>query len=208
MFAPSSSEFPNDNPELGGVSWLPATVCGCPQPLAQEGSARGEPGVVGPKTAQSSQAQTPSPAAELRASSLRVAAEEAALPVGPELEVGGVQPAGGPAEQDATESNWARFVDAVVQVALDRGRTRRAAELKRLLADETQGDALSSETLAALKGWRQLLSGSSDDYAACGSRTLDEWAAQLLCELTGERTPELRQALRRRGVAAFGMLAA
>jgi hypothetical protein len=56
-----------------------------------------------------------------------------------------------------------------------------------------------------------VLDGSSADLSACGSTTLDVWGAELLDALLSiprERADDLRRALRQRGVAAFGMLAA
>jgi hypothetical protein len=57
--------------------------------------------------------------------------------------------------------------------------------------------------------WQGILRGEGEDFAACGSATLDEWAADLLgrCMGTPALTPALRRELRNRGVAAFGLVA-
>ncbi|MGA3123458.1 MAG: hypothetical protein ABSF69_22030 [Polyangiaceae bacterium] len=56
--------------------------------------------------------------------------------------------------------------------------------------------------------WQRLLRGESDDFAACGTSTLDEWAANLVARATGDvtRTQAIRRELRRYGIAAFGLV--
>ncbi len=58
-------------------------------------------------------------------------------------------------------------------------------------------------------GWQGVLRGESEDFAACGAAMLDEWCAQLLARATGNpsRAEGFRRELRRRGVAAFGLVA-
>lgn len=70
------------------------------------------------------------------------------------------------------------------------------------------GAAASEGFVAIQSAWRDVLSGSSGNLAACGASTLDEWAASLLAALLGRpatRSDELKRALRAQGVAAFGM---
>jgi hypothetical protein len=58
--------------------------------------------------------------------------------------------------------------------------------------------------------WRSVLSGATDDLSSCGTTTLDRFGAELLAallEVPKSRVEELRRELRRRGVAAFGMIA-
>jgi hypothetical protein len=153
-----------------------------------------------------------------------VCCEPAPLPVAPAA--GGALP---PA------SDFDRFVQSVVQVAMSRGESRTAAVLQQLL---TQGAALDLEFAegarsalvergflvrtatklratarleTVLAGWRSALSGGEEGLQTFCDETLDEWASQLLgaclaCE-PGE-TELLRRQLRKRGVAAFGMRAA
>ncbi len=56
--------------------------------------------------------------------------------------------------------------------------------------------------------WQRLLRGQSEDFAACGTSTLDEWAANLVACATGDvtRTQAIRRELRRYGIAAFGLV--
>jgi hypothetical protein len=57
--------------------------------------------------------------------------------------------------------------------------------------------------------WQGILRGDGEDFAACGAASLDEWAADMVARLLGSptRAVGLRRELRRRGVAAFGLIA-
>jgi hypothetical protein len=57
--------------------------------------------------------------------------------------------------------------------------------------------------------WRGILRGESEDYEACGAATLDEWAASVVAGIVGgaSKAEGIRRELRRRGVAAFGLMA-
>jgi len=99
---------------------------------------------------------------------------------------------------------------------LSAGATRAAAALPALLRSGKIEEPLaavpllrSDELHATLAAWRAVLAGTSCDLSACGASTLDRWAAELLGVVLGAppaRIEELRRELRRRGVAAFGML--
>lgn len=128
--------------------------------------------------------------------------------------------------------HYSEFIAALCEVAMESGATRAAAVLPRLLegklldssalSDEVQ-ECLQRAGIAILRGsciepsddfkqnasaWARVLSGASDDLSACGD-TLDGFAASLLGALLGPSsdTKGLRRELRKRGVAAFGMLA-
>jgi hypothetical protein len=64
----------------------------------------------------------------------------------------------------------------------------------------------SDEHAATARAWRGVLSGASDDFSACGTSTLDEWAVELLAgfDPSSDRRTTKKE-LRRQGVAAFGM---
>ncbi|MGC4090725.1 MAG: hypothetical protein QM756_23205 [Polyangiaceae bacterium] len=82
----------------------------------------------------------------------------------------------------------------------------RALRLRGYLLAE--GSAASEAFVATQGAWRDVLSGRSENFAACGASTLDDWATALLSALLGRpatRADELKRALRGRGVAAFGM---
>lgn len=66
--------------------------------------------------------------------------------------------------------------------------------------------ALSGEPTA--NAWRRIISGESEDFTACGAKSLDEWSAELVARLIAmpAKTDQLRRELRARGVAAFGLV--
>jgi hypothetical protein len=73
------------------------------------------------------------------------------------------------------------------------------------------GPARTSQAFrAAMTGWRAVLRGDLDDVEACGGRMLDEWVAEIVAAIQGQpaKAPELRRALRARGVCAFGLIRA
>ncbi|HVH45919.1 MAG TPA: hypothetical protein VM925_26380 [Labilithrix sp.] len=72
------------------------------------------------------------------------------------------------------------------------------------------GGELSPSFVAVARAWRAILRGTSDDFDACGASTHDEWASDLLARLlrAPAKAPSLRQELRSRGVAAFGLVEA
>jgi len=83
-----------------------------------------------------------------------------------------------------------------------------AAELERFLRTGSAAGFAPAHALVA-NAWRGLLSGEHSDLAACGDRPLDEWVAGLVGARFGHdaaATAGVRRALRKRGVAAFGML--
>lgn len=104
-------------------------------------------------------------------------------------------------------TDFDRLVAAVHAVVSDLGV---AAELERFLRTGS-AEVFAPEPTQVLvaSGWRRLLSGVASDLAACGERPLDEWVAGLVGTCLGydaALTAGVRRALRKRGVAAFGML--
>jgi hypothetical protein len=80
-----------------------------------------------------------------------------------------------------------------------------AARLDTLLGLDIADAAVEPQAAA----WRGILRGESEDYDACGAATLDEWAADVVARVVGGagRSDGIRRELRRRGVAAFGLVA-
>lgn len=76
---------------------------------------------------------------------------------------------------------------------------------ERIAAD---APAEHSTLRTAAAAWRAILRGESEDFSACGASTLDEWSSMLVAAALGEpaRADSLRRELRRRGVAAFGLV--
>jgi hypothetical protein len=124
------------------------------------------------------------------------------------------------------------FVRAVTEVALAHGPAETAVQFESLFHFGTlDADALSAPAQAALFdgrilettdagirptewfasmriAWQGLLRGESGDLSACGESTLDTWTADLVARLVAhpDRAQSIRRDLRRKGIAAFGML--
>jgi hypothetical protein len=127
---------------------------------------------------------------------------------------------------------FAHFESALTAALMAQGASRSAALLPRLLRLESlPADALGKDVLLTLQSrgyldgharysqkfrdlcgaWSAVLSGSSQDFAACGTTTLDRFGADLLAALlavSATRADELRRQLRKAGIAAFGVLQA
>ncbi|HEX2871562.1 MAG TPA: hypothetical protein VHP33_09905 [Polyangiaceae bacterium] len=127
---------------------------------------------------------------------------------------------------------FAHFESALTSALMSQGASRSAALLPRLLRLESLSpDAFSKEVLLTLQSrgyldsharysakfrdlcgaWSAVLSGASQDFAACGTTTLDRFGADLLAALLAvpaTRSDELRRELRKAGIAAFGVLEA
>jgi hypothetical protein len=129
---------------------------------------------------------------------------------------------------------FAAYVAAVVEVARSTGHAPAAAALPTLLEgvefdvaklpDDARARLLDAGVLRSSDGvvrpseafiataaaWRGVLRGATSDFSACGDSTLDGWTADLLKAFgVGQgTTTDVRRELRRRGVAAFGMLLA
>jgi hypothetical protein len=132
---------------------------------------------------------------------------------------------------------FAQLVAALVDVALllgagDEGITRLEALLGRtrleaidpdapsvealvagnVLAAGATGYARSSQFTAKVVAWQGILRGETEDFSLPDGgalEPLDEWAADLLARVVGPpaRADGIRSELRRRGVAAFGLVA-
>lgn len=213
----SAAEFPNDNPELhDGLVWVCASPCAKPIPtLRLRPSERGRARLLQPSW---------------------VAAPEVAPESGPAIVEASVHESEtNPSvpEPPVASTPFEAFVIAMVRVAMAEGASRAASLLPSLLGT-TAFEALPSghplrESLVKqgiLSGatgrlapafsrlaaaWWGLLEGAPGDVTALGNSTLDGFGAELLAALvpgaTGGRE-RLRRALRKHGVAAFGMLAA
>jgi hypothetical protein len=124
------------------------------------------------------------------------------------------------------------FVAAVTEVALAHGPAETAGHIESLFTFGTlDPEALSETAQAALfegkilettddgvrtteafastrMAWQSILRGESGDLSACGESTLDSWTADVVARLIAhpDKTQSIRRDLRRRGIAAFGML--
>jgi hypothetical protein len=121
------------------------------------------------------------------------------------------------------------LVQALVGAAQALGATRAAAALPGLIHErrfeglgeetsttlcargylEKDGVSPSASFSATLAAWLDVVRGKTTDLGACGAATLDTWAADLICALAAaprSRSGDYRRELRRRGVAAFGLI--
>jgi hypothetical protein len=136
------------------------------------------------------------------------------------------------AEDAPVAPAFTHFESALIAALLAQGASRSAALVPRLLRLESlTPDALSKDVLLTLQSrgyldgnarysakyrdlcgaWTAVLRGSSQDFAACGTTTLDRFGADLLAALLAvpaTRADELRRDLRKAGIAAFGVLEA
>ena len=141
--------------------------------------------------------------------------------------------AGDSAGVDEDPDGFCELVAALSEVALASGATRAAAVIADLFehnllqeaalareavellvsrgfAERRSGALAPSEAfVATVSAWRAVLRSEEADLSACGAATLDRWAAEVLAALSGtwDRVEDLRRELRRRGVAAFGIIA-
>jgi hypothetical protein len=78
----------------------------------------------------------------------------------------------------------------------------------KLIALGPGGPSRTASFTSQVLAWQGILRGERDDFAACGAATLDEWAADVVARVIGPgaRTDGIRRELRRRGVAAFGLV--
>jgi hypothetical protein len=99
--------------------------------------------------------------------------------------------------EPAPSDPFSIFVRTLAEVALAAGGSDAAGSIPEALANESTARA-----------WRSIINGESEDFAACGSKPLDEWAAELLARVVcaPAKADQLRRELRSRGVAAFGLV--
>lgn len=128
----------------------------------------------------------------------------------------------------APDDPFTVLVCTLADVAIGAGSPHVASLLPGLLVDGRLPELLDQETSEALRvagiwdgttvtpafmgvatAWRAILRGTSDDFDACGAAMLDEWSSDLLARLLAApaKAPSLRQELRNRGIAAFGLAA-
>jgi hypothetical protein len=124
------------------------------------------------------------------------------------------------------------FVRAISEVALAHGAAETAAHVESLfkfgtpaaleLSPSARAALLDGNILEASEGgvhatawfartssaWQSMLRGEAGNLAVCGESTLDGWTADLIACLVAKPSmaSTIRRDLRRRGIAAFGML--
>jgi len=208
-FRPSAAEFPHDNPRFDRCAmWIGSSLCwlAAPEPEAEVEVQIEE--VAGPiETA----------IEELPPIAIEASTSTATSTPTPTL--------------TTTDDPVTTFVRAVTEVALAHGAADTAAHIEALFHLGAPAPDLSPAAEAALvagnilessddgmratpwfastsTAWQSILRGESGDLSACGESTLDNWAADLIARLVAnpDKAPTIRRDLRRRGIAAFGML--
>lgn len=112
----------------------------------------------------------------------------------------------------APDDPFDALVGVLEEVARGAGASDDAMNTLRMLlgreriAADASAEHSSFRTAAA--AWCAILRGESEDFSACGASALDEWCSMLVAAALGEpaRADGLRRELRRRGVAAFGLV--
>jgi hypothetical protein len=214
-----AAEFPNDNPQLhAGVSWICLTPLG--RPTAERSIHEPPPPpptLVAPEViAQILEepivVEDLEPIEDVQVEGVVPVFESIAPPTMPEETRTSALP-------PASDDPFTTLVFTLADVAISAGSPNVASMLPGLLFDGRvpspmpivagvwDGAALDPSFEGTVAAWRAILRGTSEDFSDCGM--LDEWASDLLARLLDakETTPRLRQELRARGVAAFGLAA-
>jgi hypothetical protein len=112
----------------------------------------------------------------------------------------------GPAETAAHVECLFKF-GTPAPLELDPG-ARAALLAGNILEADEAGDHATAWFASTSSAWQRMLRGESGDLAVCGEATLDGWTADLIARLVAQPNlaSTIRRDLRRRGIAAFGML--
>jgi hypothetical protein len=112
----------------------------------------------------------------------------------------------------ASDDPFVTLVATLEEVARAAGADDAALGTLLCLLGRTRLDASAPDTSHTLRAqalaWQGILRGESEDFGACGAAMLDEWCAALIAGVLGQnvRADGLKRELRRRGVAAFGLV--
>jgi hypothetical protein len=208
------AEFPNDNPALhAGAIWFCAALAASPEcelpeaePIVAEVATDPTPPVVEAEDETDGieivdeleiadaveESMAPPPLADTPPPVPHLASEEAP---GAEL-----------------DDPFVTFVAVLEDVAKGAGADDAALRVLRVLLGRERIDpgatAEALKTRAQSLAWQAILRGESEDFDACGAAMLDEWSAAVVAGVVGNpaRADLLKRELRRRGVAAFGLV--
>jgi hypothetical protein len=117
-----------------------------------------------------------------------------------------------PANAEVVEDPFVALGEVIEATARGAGASEVALASLRIVLGRERVTADTSDELLVLReqaaAWQGILRGESEDFAACGVSSLDEWSALAIAKTMGEtsRADGLRRELRRRGVAAFGLV--
>jgi hypothetical protein len=196
------AEFPNDNPGLHrGAIWFCSDVTGAAgfERPAAEPTMAAEPSPDPPTDPTPPVLEADEPTDDIEI--VEELAFEDAVDESPE-----------PPALPASDDPFAVLVAAVEDVARLAGADDAAMATLASLLGRARIDPAAPATSHALRAqalaWQGILRGESEDFGACGGSMLDEWCAALVAGLLGQpvRADGLKRELRRRGVAAFGLV--
>ena len=231
VLRPGAAEFPHENALINrGALWIGTALCGA-ETVATATAPSGEPHAppprTKPKTTVSRSAAVPTPALPAVVTSTEPAPE--ARPLAASRTGHDATDAGNSAAQHGRVED---FVRTIAEVALAHGAEETAAHVESLfkfgtpapleLSDLARTALCDGNILEATEGgihatawfmrtssaWQKMLRGEAENLAVCGESTLDGWTADLIACLVAKpaMASAIRRDLRRRGIAAFGML--
>jgi hypothetical protein len=204
LYRPSAAEFPHDNPRFDrGALWVGSELCWVAAEetevegvtLEPDGAATTET-VTETATATATTTTTATTTVTENEDPIATfvrAVTEVALAYGPE---------------DAA-AHIASLFDVGTFVAENLSATAQAALFEGNILEATDDGIRPTESFDSIRtAWQGILRGESGDLAACGESTLDAWTADLVARLVAspDKASMIRRDLRRRGIAAFGML--
>jgi len=114
--------------------------------------------------------------------------------------------------EPATDDPFVALAEVLESVARGAGAAEGAIASLRIVLGRERVTAETGDELLVLReqaaAWQGILRGDSEDFGACGVSSLDEWSSIAVARCMGEmaRADGLRRELRRRGVAAFGLV--
>lgn len=197
---PGAAEFPHENTLIDrGVLWIGTALCGAES--VATGAERIEPRDEGEEREE------------------RVAPREERVDPRPERAatrdervetfvraIADVARAHGPVETAAHVESLFMFG---TPAPLDLSPSARAALLDGNILEATDGGVHATAWFVRTSSaWQSMLRGEGGNLAECGESTLDDWTADLIARLVAKpgMASTIRRDLRRRGIAAFGML--
>jgi hypothetical protein len=201
ILRPGAAEFPHENPLINrGVLWVGSAMCSVPP----ASTFIIPPPIEPPSTSAATGATTttgvpdallgPTAHAERIDTFVRAIAD--------------VARAHGAAESAAHAESLFKFgTPAPLALSPD----ARAALLDGNILEATDGGVHATAWFASTSSaWQRMLRGEEGNLAVCGESTLDGWTADLIARLVAKpaMASTIRRDLRRRGIAAFGMLEA
>jgi hypothetical protein len=186
---PGAAEFPHENTLIDrGALWIGSALC------AED---RVEPAIAADVPA------PPAPLAEPRPLRVETCDERVETFV---RAMADVARAHGPAETAAHVESLFKFG---MPAPLELSPSARASLLDGNILEATEGGVHATAWFARTSSaWQSMLRGEGGNLAECGESTLDGFTADLIASLVAKPSmaSTFRRELRRRGIAAFGML--